>query len=82
MRRMLRAMMARADTNGDARLSRDELHVAAEARFHQMDADGDGVISESERPRMPAPAAPPTVPTAPMGGQDGMPPMGNDQPGG
>ena len=53
----MRAMIARADANNDARITRDEMRAAGEARFRQMDRNGDGVIGPDERPQ-PRQAAP------------------------
>ena len=48
----MRAQIARADADGDSRISRDEMRTAAAAMFARMDANHDGVISEDERPQM------------------------------
>jgi hypothetical protein len=59
----MRAMIARADANNDARITRDELRAAGEARFHHMDENGNGVIDPEERPQRPQQApAPAAVP--------------------
>ena len=39
------------DKNKDGVVDRYEFMAAAEARFERMDKDGDGVISEDEKPR-------------------------------
>lgn len=44
-------MLRRADTDGNGTLTRDEVRQAAGARFEMMDLDGDGVVTETERPR-------------------------------
>ena len=59
----LRRMIAQSDASNDGRISREELTAGAERMFRRMDADGDGVLSEDERPRPPAPRRPPTLPT-------------------
>ncbi len=45
----LKAMMKRADTNGDQAISKAEFTAAAEARFAKVDANGDGSITKEER---------------------------------
>ena len=59
----MRRMIGQADASNDGRISREELTAGAERMFRRMDADGDGVLSEDERPRPPAPRRPPTLPT-------------------
>lgn len=44
-------MLRRADTDGNGTLTRDEVRQAAGTLFEMMDVDGDGVVTESERPR-------------------------------
>ncbi|MEM9617555.1 MAG: hypothetical protein AAF936_06305 [Pseudomonadota bacterium] len=39
------------DTNGDGVIDRTEFIASAQERFDRMDKNGDGVISEDERPR-------------------------------
>ena len=39
------------DTNADGVIDRGEYLIAAEARFDKADKNGDGVLSEEERPR-------------------------------
>lgn len=58
----LRRMIAQADSSNDGRVSREELVAGAERMFRRLDADGDGVLSESERPRPPAAQRPPAIP--------------------
>jgi hypothetical protein len=40
------------DTDGDSQINRAEMRAATEARFKAMDRNGDGVLSDDERPRM------------------------------
>ncbi|HZW14828.1 MAG TPA: EF-hand domain-containing protein [Brevundimonas sp.] len=58
----LRRMIAQSDSSNDGRISRDELIAGAQRMFTRMDADGDGVLSEAELPRPPAPPRPPSIP--------------------
>lgn len=44
-----RAPAARADTNGDGVLTRQEMLAAAEARFARMDTNRDGQVTREER---------------------------------
>lgn len=44
-----RAMMQRADTNGDQAISLAEMTTAALARFDAADANGDGMLTAEER---------------------------------
>ena len=44
-----RGMMERADTNGDAAISLEEMTTAALARFDAADANGDGTLTAEER---------------------------------
>ncbi|MFW2343282.1 EF-hand domain-containing protein [Brevundimonas sp.] len=44
-------MLRRADTDGNGTLTRDEVRQAAGALFEMMDVDGNGVVTEAERPR-------------------------------
>jgi len=44
-------MLRRADTDGNGTLTRDEVRQAAGTLFEMMDVDGDGVVTEAERPR-------------------------------
>jgi len=41
----------RADADGDGRITRAESRAAVAERFARMDANGDGMISEDERPQ-------------------------------
>jgi hypothetical protein len=58
----LRRMIAQSDASNDGRIAREELAAGAQRMFTRMDADGDGVLSEAELPRPPAPQGPPSVP--------------------
>lgn len=49
----LREMLSRADTDRNSRITLEELRTGAAARFARMDADGDGVLSDAERPERP-----------------------------
>ena len=66
----LRRMIAQSDASNDGRISREELTAGAERMFRRMDTDGDGVLSEAERPR---PPAPPRAPAIPMPQPEPMP---------
>ena len=44
-------VLRRADTDGNGTLTRDEVRQAAGTLFEMMDVDGDGVVTEGERPR-------------------------------
>jgi len=44
-------MLRRADTDGNGTLTRDEVRQAAGTLFEMMDVDGDGVVTEAERPQ-------------------------------
>jgi Ca2+-binding EF-hand superfamily protein len=73
----LRAMVARSDASGDARISREELAAGAQRMFERMDRNGDGRLAEDELPRpaaRPAPVQPPIpdpMPTFPETPPDG-----------
>ena len=43
--------MMRADADGDGRITRAESRAAVAERFARVDANGDGMISEDERPQ-------------------------------
>ena len=43
-------MLSRADANGDGRITRAEVRAMAAERFDRMDTNGDGTISDDERP--------------------------------
>jgi hypothetical protein len=58
----LRRMIGQSDSSNDGRVSREELTAGAERMFTRMDADGDGVLSDTELPRPPAPPRPPSIP--------------------
>ena len=47
--RGMRGMMAKADTNGDGRLTLQEFQTHALARFDRADADSDGTVTQAER---------------------------------
>ncbi|MDY6924045.1 MAG: hypothetical protein SWI22_08815 [Pseudomonadota bacterium] len=57
----LRRMIGQSDTSNDGRISREELTAGARRMFNRMDADGDGLLSDAERPRPPAPPTTPGV---------------------
>jgi hypothetical protein len=42
--------MAKADKNGDGKISKEEFLAVAEGRFAKMDKNGDGFITKDERP--------------------------------
>lgn len=44
-------MLERADANNDGRITRAEMQAASQAMFRMMDANGDGTVSEDERPQ-------------------------------
>ncbi len=48
------AAFAKADKNGDGKLSKDEIDPAMAANFDAMDADKDGALSKAEFAAMPA----------------------------
>lgn len=52
--RMIQSM----DTDGDGQISRAEMRASATQNFQRMDKNGDGVLTEDERPRMRFPGAP------------------------
>lgn len=58
----LRRMIGQSDSSNDGRISREELTAGTERMFTRMDADGDGVLSDEEMPRPPAPQRPPSIP--------------------
>ncbi len=43
-----------ADKDGDHRITREEIRTNATERFKAQDRDGDGVLSDSERPGFPS----------------------------
>jgi len=59
----MRRMIAQSDASNDGRISREEMVAGAERMFTRMDTNGDGVLSEDERPRPPAPPRAPAIPT-------------------
>ena len=61
----LRRMIAQADSSNDGRVSREEMVAGAERMFRRLDADGDGVLSDAERPRPPAMQQAPAIPMPP-----------------
>ena len=46
-------MLARADGDGNGRITRDEMNAAAEVMFKAMDKNGDGAVTADERPQRP-----------------------------
>lgn len=44
-------MMDRADANNDGRITRAEMQAGTQAMFRIMDANGDGKVTEEERPQ-------------------------------
>lgn len=71
----LRRMIAQADSSNDGRVSREEMIAGAERMFRRLDVDGDGVLSDAERPRPPAMPQAPAIPMPapepePMPGMD------------
>lgn len=52
-------MLERADADEDGRITRAEVRLAAAAMFRRMDANGDGVVSEDERPQWGGRGGPP-----------------------
>lgn len=77
----MRAQIARADANGDSRISREEMRAAAAVMFARMDANHDGVISEDERPQMGQGQGQGRMSIPMPSGDQGMPPMGDPAPG-
>ncbi|MEG3145880.1 EF-hand domain-containing protein [Sphingomonas sp. RT2P30] len=61
--------MARADSDGDGRISKAEFIARADTRFAKLDKNGDGQLSPDEMPQRPAMAPP-----APPPGADAPPP--------
>lgn len=51
-------MLARSDADGDGRITRAEARAGTADMFRRMDANGDGVISEDERPQRGGPGGP------------------------
>ena len=49
----LREMITRADADGNARITLEELRNGTARRFARLDADGDGVVTDEERPDRP-----------------------------
>ncbi|MFN3669436.1 MAG: EF-hand domain-containing protein [Brevundimonas sp.] len=60
----LRAMVVQSDADRNARISAEEMTAGAQRMFSRMDRDGDGRLSEDERPQRPARAAPVVIPPA------------------
>ncbi len=58
----LRALVSQSDANRDARVTREEFGAGALRAFDRMDANGDGQLSEEERPQAPAPQRPLNIP--------------------
>ncbi|MBB5745559.1 EF-hand domain-containing protein [Brevundimonas variabilis] len=63
-------MFASADSDGDRRITREEMRVSATARFREQDRNGDGLVSSDERPSFPGRP----------GGGFGSPPSGDQMP--
>ncbi|MDH7973542.1 EF-hand domain-containing protein [Sphingomonas sp. AR_OL41] len=61
--------MARADSDGDGRISKAEFIARADTRFAKLDKNGDGQLSSDEMPQRPTMALP-----APPPGADAPPP--------
>lgn len=49
----MREMIARADADGNSRITLEEIQSAAARRFARLDANGDGVVTDEERPDRP-----------------------------
>lgn len=58
----LRALVSQSDANRDARVTREEFGAGALRAFDRMDANGDGQLSEEERPQPPASQRPLAIP--------------------
>lgn len=71
---MMLLLFANADTNGDARITREEMRTSATTRFHDQDRNGDGVVSADERPAFPGR---PGAGFGPPQTEIQMPPMGD-----
>ncbi len=63
-----------ADKDADHRITREEMRTNATERFKAQDRDGDGVLSDSERPSFPGRPGGGFIPPQT---QDQMPPMGD-----
>jgi len=71
---MMARMFSQADTDGDGQISRAEMRAETTRRFHEMDKNGDGVLSADERPQgfgMRGPAAGGNAPFQIPMGDDG-----------
>lgn len=60
----LRAMIVQSDADRNSRISAEEMSAGAQRMFSRMDRDGDGRLSEDERPQRPARPAPVVIPPA------------------
>jgi len=49
----IREMFSRADADRNSRITLEEIRDATAGRFARMDADGDGVVTDEERPDRP-----------------------------
>ena len=64
-------MLAAGDTNGDRKLSRDELSALADVWFDKLDTDKAGKVSQQDFAARFASVLPPAPPAAPRGPQQG-----------
>lgn len=71
---MMAQLFATADTDGDSRITREEMRAAATERFREQDKNGDGLVSAEERPAFPGR---PGAGFGPPPSGDQMPPLGD-----
>lgn len=71
---MMAQMLATADTDGDSRITREEMRTSATTRFREQDRNGDGLVSADERPAFPGRPGPGFGAQPSM---DPMPPIGD-----